>query len=157
MQWDIDRVERDYPGRDAERDEGVDGVAVALAAGHRPCHYCRREAYLAFRAAWEAAEGSVPDRMAMDAALHRARVSRTRRQVRHEAQMGDLPDGSFVLHEGGACLLLGAHLLPFDPAGYGRPVPRPSGMATVLTPAPSVAVLRHGYHPVLHPSATHGA
>src|SRR6266853_40429 len=32
--------------------------AVALAAGHRPCFFCRREAARAFRAAWGAAMGT---------------------------------------------------------------------------------------------------
>src|SRR5579872_3040426 len=32
--------------------------AVALAAGHRPCFYCRRQAAEAFRAAWARGRGS---------------------------------------------------------------------------------------------------
>jgi hypothetical protein len=31
--------------------------AVALAAGHRPCFFCRRVAAEAFRAAWGKAKG----------------------------------------------------------------------------------------------------
>jgi hypothetical protein len=131
--------------------------AVALAAGHRPCHYCRRAAYIAYRAAWEAAEGAVPDRMAMDTALHRARVTRTRQQVRHEGMLEDLPDGTFVMWEDRAHLVLGRSLLPFTPEGYEPARPRTLGTVTILTPAPSVAVLRGGYRPVLHPSATPGA
>ena len=51
-------------------------------------------------------------------------------------------------------LVLGRRLLPYAPAGYGAPLPRPrDGRATVLTPAPTVAVLKAGYAPVLHPSA----
>jgi hypothetical protein len=130
--------------------------AVAIAAGHRPCHYCRRSAYLAYRAAWEAADDAQPDRMHMDTTLHNARVTRTRQQVRHDGKLDDLPDGTFILHEGRAHLVLGDHLLPFSPTGYDAPRSRPSGPTTILTPAPSVAVLRHGYRPVLHPSATTG-
>src|SRR5262249_39098275 len=33
---------------------------TALAAGHRPCAYCRRPDYLAFAEAWRAAGGSAP-------------------------------------------------------------------------------------------------
>jgi hypothetical protein len=131
--------------------------AVALAAGHRPCHYCRREAYNAYRAAWTEAFDAPPDRMTMDGALHAARVTRTRTQVRQEGDLGDLPDGTFILHEGRACLVLGDRLLPYTPAQYERAWLRPTGFATILTPAPSVAVLRHGYRPALHPSATPGA
>ena len=128
--------------------------AVALAAGHRPCHYCRRAAYIAYRAAWESAEGKVPDRMAMDTALHKARVTRTRHQIRHEGDFGTLPDGTFVLHDARPCLVRGKHLLPYAPTGYGRPEQRPSGKVTILTPAPSVTALRGGFSPILHPSAT---
>src|SRR5271154_1588180 len=50
--------------------------ATALAAGHRPCFYCRREDANAFRAAWE--EGNrVSDVNApgMDEVLHRERLN----------------------------------------------------------------------------------
>jgi hypothetical protein len=46
--------------------------AVALAAGHRPCFRCRREAAEAFRAAWMAAVGKeASSAAAMDMVLHR--------------------------------------------------------------------------------------
>ena len=128
--------------------------AVALAAGHRPCHYCRREAYLAYRAAWAEASGAPHDRMAMDGALHAARVKRARAQVRHEGDLDDLPDGAFILHDGRACLVLEDRLLAYTPARYESATPRPSGRTTILTPVPSIAVLRRGYRPALHPSAT---
>ena len=34
--------------------------AVAIAAGHRPCGYCRRADYRRFVAAWEIATGASP-------------------------------------------------------------------------------------------------
>lgn len=128
--------------------------AVALAAGHRPCAHCRRAAWLAFRACWGAA--GLPGRRAgeIDRALHAARISRGRCQLRHRADLGALPDGAFILDSAGPMLVLGDALVPFAPAGYGPAVRRPArGLATVLTPAPTVAVLRQGYRPVLHPSA----
>ncbi|MEJ6392241.1 hypothetical protein V8J82_03185 [Gymnodinialimonas sp. 2305UL16-5] len=127
--------------------------AVAVAAGHRPCHYCRRDAYRAWIAAWEAATGAAAERMAMDSALHRARVTRIRQQVRHQAEADDLPDGTFILSGTTPHVLLGDAMLPYAPTGYGPPQNRPSGQITVLTPAPSVGVLRGGYRPVLHDSA----
>ncbi len=123
--------------------------AVALAAGHRPCGYCRRAAYRNWVAAWALAHGAT-DRAEMDKALHAARVTRDRAQVRHEARLDDLPDGAFVLLDGGAHLVLGDRLLPFTPKGYGPARPRGAGTVTVLTPEPSVAVLAAGFRPMLH-------
>lgn len=127
--------------------------AVALTAGHRPCHYCRRAAYHAFCSAWEAATGQPSERMAMDSALHTSRVTRQRAQVRHEALMQTLPDHAFVLLDETAHLLLGDQAFAFRPDGYGPAIARPAGMATVITPRPTLAVLAAGYRPVIHPSA----
>lgn len=128
--------------------------AVALAAGHRPCAECRRGDYRAFRDAFEAANGPVATAAEMDRRLHAARVTRTRQQVTHEAPAETLPDGTFIRHAGDAWLILGEALLRFSPARYTDRRARPSGAVTVLTPAPSVAVLRAGYRPRLHESAS---
>jgi len=129
--------------------------ATALAAGHRPCAECRRAEYDRFRAAWGAAFGATPSAKAMDAALHEARIiPRLRIQRTHEADLTDLPDGTFIRWEETPALILDDRLLPWAPSGYGPPVPRPaSGRVTVLTPAPTVAVLKAGYRPALHASA----
>ena len=126
--------------------------AVGLAAGHRPCHYCRRAAARAFVEAVQRAEGPM-DRTTMDRTLHRARVTRDRRQVRFSASMERLPTGCFVLWKGQPALVKKASLLPYSPSGYRSSIPREKGQVTVLTPAPIVAALSAGYHPVLHPSA----
>jgi hypothetical protein len=135
--------------------------ATALAAGHRPCCECRREDFRAFQAAWRRAFGAWSDAFApaIDRALHGARVEpRSRRQIRFEAALDDLPDGAFVLladDPATPLLILGGHLLPWRPARYGRPRRRPAATAgVVLTPRPTVAVLQAGYAPALHPSAT---
>lgn len=128
--------------------------AVALSAGHRPCAECRRAAYRCFRTAWAAANlPACSHAQDMDRYLHTAR--RTGRQQRHHtAQAESLPDGAFALGpEGQPLLIAGRYALPYAPAGYGPPVPRPQGPVTVLTPAPIVAVLAAGYPVVLHPSA----
>lgn len=127
--------------------------AVALTAGHRPCHYCRRAAYHAFRDAWADGVADGADRAAMDGALHRARVTRTRQQIRHEAALDTLPDGAFVLLGDIPHLVRGDHLLPFAPTGYLAPIERPSQDVTVLTPRPTLAVLRAGFAPILHDTA----
>ncbi len=118
--------------------------AVALAAGHRPCAECRRADYLRFRKAWEAAVGPAPRTGDIDRRLHAARID-GRAQRRHTAAWADLPDGVFALHDGQAVLLLRNMLHPFAPDGYAPALPRPTGRAIVLTPAPTVATLRAGY------------
>lgn len=131
--------------------------AVALAAGHRPCAECRRAAFEAFRAALASGLGTAPlPAPRIDRLLHAARVTRSRRQITHAAEIAGLPDGTFLRLPGrpAPLLALGDRLLPYAPEGYGTPLPRPAGgVAEVLTPAPTVTALRAGYAPVLHPSA----
>ncbi|MBI1171405.1 hypothetical protein GC209_08395 [bacterium] len=132
--------------------------AVALSAGHRPCATCRRSAYSAFRAAWTRADLPGLKATEIDATLHAARLTEARQPRGHAAEATTLPDATFILHAAASGqpvtphLLHGAHAFPFTPAGYLAPVPRPEGEVLVLTPRPSVAVLRAGYRPVLHPS-----
>ena len=68
-----------------------------------------------------------------------------------------LPDAAFVLLDAGPHLVLADRLLPWSPAGYGRPLPRPrAGRARVITPPSLVALLAAGWAPavpLLHPSA----
>ncbi|MCM2560884.1 hypothetical protein M8756_02530 [Lutimaribacter sp. EGI FJ00015] len=126
--------------------------AVALAAGHRPCAECRRADYTRFRKLWEQAHGPVATAAALDRALHRARVTRDRQQVRHHAAARDVPAGSFIAVNDQPHLVVSDCIFPFTLDGYGSPFILPKGMTTVLTPAPLVAVLRLGYAPQLHPS-----
>lgn len=130
--------------------------ATALSAGHRPCALCRRADYVRFRQAWAAAGlDRDPRAKDMDDRLHRARIGPDRRAKRSHAALSDsLPDGTFLRLSDGPAMIWGQGLLPWTPAGYGAPLPRPAGQAvTVLTPAPIVAVLGAGYLPCLHPSA----
>lgn len=126
--------------------------AVALTAGHRPCHQCRHADAMRFRAAWETAFGVQATAGKMDRSLHLARVTRTRHQVRHHAPAQTLPAGVFILADG-PCLLTPDAALPYSADGYGPPRPRPQGDVTVLTPKPTVGVLQAGYQPLLHPLA----
>lgn len=130
--------------------------AVGLAAGHRPCHYCRRADAARFMTAWHDGHdrpmGSVltPE---VDKCLHAARVTRTRQQIRHQAEAEGLPDGAFVLLENGQpALIKGEVAHPYTPNGYSGPVVRPSGVLTVLTPKPILPVLSAGYQPQFHSS-----
>jgi len=130
--------------------------ATALAAGHRPCAYCRRPDYLRFAEAWRAAR-QLPARPAaqdVDLALHRERVDRARRQRTHSAPAGVLPDGVMIRVDGSAGLLLGGRLRPWSLRGYGAPAAGPlPELAEVLTPPSTMAAIAAGYRPMLHPTA----
>jgi hypothetical protein len=132
--------------------------ATALAAGHRPCAYCRREDYRAFTEAWRRARGldRRPRAVEMDAALHAERVeSRSRRQVTRPARAGDLPDGAMVRTRAALGLVTGGLLLPWSFVGYGPPAALPDREPVdLLTPPSIVAAIRAGYRPALHPSAS---
>jgi len=69
--------------------------ATSLAAGHRPCFYCRREDANRFRAAWEkgnrVSEVLAPD---MDAVLHRERFASAKKLHPLPRALDKLPDGA---------------------------------------------------------------
>jgi len=130
--------------------------ATALAAGHRPCAFCRRPDFLGFAGAWRGAQrlGRRPAAPDMDAVLHRERVGRMRRQLTHRAAAGELPDGVMIRAGGGAGLWLAGRVWPWSFGGYGAPakVSAP-GAVEVLTPPSTVAAIAAGYRPLVHPSA----
>jgi len=132
--------------------------ATAFAAGHRPCALCRREDYEHLTTIWHELHPGQIGADAIDAQLHSERVApETRAQVRHKAALDDLPDGTIVLRGDEPCLVLGAELLRWTPAGYAQRLRRPWHEEAVVLTAPSlVAVLRAGWQPLvplLHPSA----
>jgi hypothetical protein len=130
---------------------------TALAAGHRPCGYCRRADHRWFAESWRAASGlsSVPHAGEMDIELHAERVEpRTRRKVTRAAVAGDLPDGAMILHAGTPGLWCDGSVRPWSFQGYGPPVPvGAESMVTLLTPPSIVAAIKAGYQPMAHPSA----
>jgi hypothetical protein len=131
--------------------------AAALAAGHRPCGECRRADYRRFMAAWAAAglpggpDADGPG--AIDRHLHRHRITRTRRQVRFDAAISELPDGTFVpapemgrlpmLLWEGRLWQLSLRDRRYYAAGH---LPK---RVTVLTPRPIVDALAAGYRPMI--------
>jgi hypothetical protein len=132
--------------------------ATAFAAGHRPCALCRREDYNRFSAIWHRLHRRDSGADAIDARLHAQRFdAKTREQRHHDADLADLPDGTFVLRAGVPALVLGDELLRWTPAGYDdREQRRPGESAVVITPPSLVAVLRAGWEPavpLLHDSA----
>lgn len=126
--------------------------ATALAAGHRPCGQCRGAAFRSFTRLFHDASGTTTLK-GLDRAMHHARVTRQRRQIRHQKDVATLPDGSFLLLDDAPHMVWGNKLLRYTPQGYTAAMPRATGPATVLTPAPIVATLAKGYRPQLHPSA----
>jgi hypothetical protein len=134
--------------------------ATALAAGHRPCGECRHADYRRFKEIWLAANrerGLGPETLigAIDRELHRDRLEPDGRPRTHQAEIGSLPDGTFVAVPGVAEALLvwRGGVVPWSPAGYGAVRKRPRGQeVTVLTPRSTVATIAAGYVPGVHAS-----
>ena len=129
--------------------------AAAMAAGHRPCALCRRQAWLAFQQAWTRATGVHAKAPEIDAVLHAARtVTGTRDQRRHTARLATLPPGTFVLWDNRPHLVGAQGLQAYAPGGYRMALSKTRGAEViVLTPAPLVAIMRAGYTPALHDTA----
>jgi hypothetical protein len=129
---------------------------TALAAGHRPCFECRRQAAESFavlfssRNAGKTTRASAP---AMDVVLHAERLDgKTKRKYRQKIDA--LPDGAMIALDGEACAVRGRRLLRWTPSGYAGAQSRPRNVAVdVLTPPTILAVLAAGYRPLWHPSA----
>jgi hypothetical protein len=132
--------------------------ATALAAGHRPCAYCRRKDYIAYAEAWRRARGlgERPRAGEMDAVLHAERVEpRSRRQRTHRARVRTLADGVMIRHEGAPGLVTGGRVRPWSFGGYGAAAElSPDATVEVLTPPSSVTALAAGYRAMVHPSAS---
>jgi hypothetical protein len=128
--------------------------ATALAAGHRPCFLCRREAAQAFQAAWSAGHGGpLPTAAQMDAVLHSERLQGGAKRI-HALPDGsaDLPDGSMIAARDQAFVMAVGRVLLWTAAGYA-PVNQRFHADGLLTPPATLAALRAGYRPMLHPSA----
>jgi hypothetical protein len=131
---------------------------TALAAGHRPCAECRREDYTRLLAVWSEIHPDQRGADEIDLQLHSERLEPgTRRRRLHETPYSRVPDGTFVLKDGGPNLVLGSRLLEWSPGGYAAESTRPArGRATVITPPSLMALLAEGWAPLvplLHPTA----
>jgi hypothetical protein len=128
--------------------------ATALAAGHRPCFLCRRDAAQAFRAAWAAGHGGpLPTAPQIDAVLHSERtqdgVKRTHALTHGIAE---LPDGAMIAAQDQAFVIAAGRPLLWMAGGY-RPTSAPVHADGLITPPATLAALRAGYRAILHPSA----
>jgi hypothetical protein len=126
--------------------------AIALAAGHRPCFYCRREDAEAFRAAWAKGRGvALPLAPEMDELLHAERQDRGRKRVHPiPGPVGELPDGAMIAADGAAYTIVRGRAFCWTEQGYSA-VPGIPHAAGLLTPPSTLLAMRAGYRPRLHP------
>ena len=129
--------------------------ATALAAGHRPCFFCRRDDANRFRAAWEAGNGAGKLRAHdIDAVLHRERLDRGHKRLHPlPASVQDLPDGAMVQARDESWLIVQGKALLWSPAGYVEALESIDD-SMLLTPPSTLRALQAGYRPVLHPTAS---
>ena len=129
--------------------------ATALAAGHRPCFYCRREDALRFRAMW--CEGNViatARATEIDSTLHRERLDgRAKRLHPLPCAISDLPDGAMLAVGDKAFVMEKGQTLRWSFDGY-RATSVDLADATLLTPLSTLNALRAGYRAVVHASAS---
>ena len=97
--------------------------AVALAAGHRPCFLCRREAAERFRIAWVAGKAiPCPSAKEIDIVLHSERIERGRKRVHPiSVPMAALPDGAMVVAGRSAFTLHSGQAHRWTTHGYALP------------------------------------
>jgi hypothetical protein len=128
--------------------------ATALAAGHRPCFFCRRDDAVRFRAAWE--EGNGVRRVLardIDAVLHRERLSGGNKRLHPlPVSLAELPDGAMVQEGTESFLIVRGRAALWSPAGYYKAQDATKD-PMLLTPPSTLRALSAGYRPVLHTSA----
>ena len=128
---------------------------TALAAGHRPCFFCRRDRAADFMARFGQAFGIAEPRAPMaDRRLHEERIAVHGRPAVTLLELEGLPDGTMIADGGQAYALRGGEALGWSFAGYAKPIGF-GGLAArplrLLTPLTTIAVLRQGYAPVWGP------
>ena len=128
--------------------------AVGLAAGHRPCHACRKEDAVAFRDAVGVTRLSELSTLINTEMKPHLRVRNP--MSRTYCNPNDLPDGAFFALGAQSFLVWQGAARRFSWSGYGPAQPLPE-RAVRLTPAITCRALAHGYLPAMHPSIVHGA
>ncbi|MDP3895334.1 MAG: hypothetical protein Q8Q62_01520 [Mesorhizobium sp.] len=130
---------------------------TALAAGHRPCFYCRRERATDFLGRHRAATGTQHSAPELDDILHSQRLATGAKPVEVDRLgLSMLPDGAMFSEGGADFAIRNGRALRWSFSGYGAPMAFDEFDADemcIVTPAASIAVLAAGYAPVWHPSA----
>jgi hypothetical protein len=125
---------------------------TALAAGHRPCFFCRRKEAQLFLSFAE------PPLMADDADL----ILHGQRQASRKPgdpqpphyRVASLPDGAMVAIRGEAYAVRGNRLLRWSFKGYTDAIARKSiDLTLLITPPLFVTILVNGFKPRWHQSA----
>jgi hypothetical protein len=128
--------------------------ATALAAGHRPCFYCRKDDANRFRAAWEKGNRVHDVRMHdIDTVLHHERLDHGRKRLHALlVPLDQLPAGAMVQQGEESFLVIQGGPLLWSPAGYVR-ANRQLDDAELLTPPSTLRAMSAGYQPSLHVTA----
>ncbi len=127
--------------------------AVSFAAGHRPCFECRRADFDKFKSFWlvgnpEYKFDEKTPFQKIDEILHKERLDKHGSKVIFEEDVNNIPNGSFVLINDNAFLVLDGMLFLWSPFGYEKSIPIPDlNKLSVLTPKSTVNALRAGYTP----------
>ena len=123
---------------------------TALAAGHRPCFFCRRKEAQHFLSL--AAPPLMAD--AADCILHEQRFASRKTDVAQDCDVADLPDGAMIAIDGAPYAVRGDRLLRWSFEGYGDARPRRTVQrATLITPPLFLTILANGFMPRGHDSA----
>jgi hypothetical protein len=114
--------------------------AAALAAGHRPCGFCRRADYERFKATWARVHGAAcaPE---MDERLHAERIG-----PRPLVDPRALPDGAFVGGPDACWRIEGGRGRRWSWDGYGSAIEL-ARVVPLITPPSIVSLLESGYVP----------
>jgi len=126
--------------------------ATAFAAGHRPCCECRNEKFKLFKLCWIngnpqygfTRKVSIKE---IDNIIHEERIDKNRGKVIYEANIRDLPNGTFIVLDADAFLLADDLVYRWSPFGYSQGVPVPPvETVKVLTPRSIVNAFKTGYN-----------
>lgn len=138
--------------------------AVALAAGHRPCGFCRRADYESYRSGVEAADrgrlglnaSDLNRRLAKERLAKGRGLDRRNDRILWSDNIDDLPTGTVIIPRGSSDphLVTRDTLQAFRFGNWGPPVKRQQDkQVSILTPPTSVAALANGFTPELRASA----
>jgi hypothetical protein len=123
---------------------------TALAAGHRPCFFCRRKDAQHFLSL--AAPPLMAD--AADRILHEQRFASRQKTDPQACDVAALPDGAMIAIDGAPYAVRGDRLLRWSFGGYGDARTRSTvKRATLITPPLFVTILANGFMPRWHGSA----